>query len=137
MIVSVGEVVWDLFPNRQVLGGAPVNVAYHLACLKVPVQVITRIGNDAIAQQTINKFEALGIPLDGVQRDDELPTGIVNITIGENHEPNFDIVAPAAWDNISAADALALVADQSFSLVYLIFVSKFRSLMHRNYKIRH
>ena len=43
-IVAVGEVVWDLFPDKRVLGGAPVNVAYQLSQLGVDVSVITRIG---------------------------------------------------------------------------------------------
>ena len=88
MILSIGEVVWDVFPDKQVLGGAPINVAYHLRCLGVGVGVITRIGEDELGDRTIGSMAALGLPLDGVQRGEE-PTGRVNVTFDENNEHHF------------------------------------------------
>ena len=32
-VVGIGEVLWDLLPNGKILGGAPVNFAYHAAQL--------------------------------------------------------------------------------------------------------
>ncbi|MDH3393027.1 MAG: PfkB family carbohydrate kinase, partial [Desulfobulbaceae bacterium] len=116
-IVTVGEVVWDVFPDRRVLGGAPVNVAYHLHSLGIDVSVITRIGCDPLAEETLKHLGDLGLPLEGVQRDATLPTGRVNVTISDN-EPSFDIVAPAAWDAIDYAPAGDLLGDQPFSLVF-------------------
>lgn len=118
MIVSIGEVVWDIFDHRRVLGGAPVNVAYHLHCLRMDVKVISRVGRDALADATLERLASLGLPLEGVQRDDTLPTGRVNVTVDERNEPHFDIVAPAAWDNIALDEAVKLVGDEPFSLVF-------------------
>lgn len=70
-IVAVGEVVWDLLPDRRVLGGAPVNVAYQLSRLGVEVSVITRIGQDALAEETLQHLADLGLSPAGVQRDPE------------------------------------------------------------------
>lgn len=105
--VAVGEVVWDIFPDRQVLGGAPINVAYHLAALGLPVGVITRVGNDELGRVALERLAELGLPLAGVQRDHELPTGQVRVEFGADGEPAYDIVAPAAWDNIEPEQALA------------------------------
>jgi fructokinase len=119
MIISVGEVVWDIFSeDKQVLGGAPINVAYHLTSLLPDVRIITRIGDDELGQTTIAKLLQLGLNVDGVQQDDNLPTGRVNVSVDANNEPHFDIVAPAAWDNLDLAEALKQINDQSFSLVY-------------------
>ncbi|MDH5299005.1 MAG: PfkB family carbohydrate kinase, partial [Desulfobulbaceae bacterium] len=118
MIVSIGEVVWDIFPQRCVLGGAPVNVAYHLRSLGMEVAVVTRVGSDPLAGETLLQLGALGLPLAGVQRDPGLPTGRVNISIGDDNEPSFDIVAPAAWDAIAIEPAQALLGHAPFSLVF-------------------
>lgn len=118
MIVSVGEVVWDIFPDRRVLGGAPVNVAYHLRSLGMEVAVVTRVGSDPLAAETLARLAGLGLPLAGVQRDPSLPTGQVRVAIGPDHEPSFDIVAPAAWDAIAAEPAMALVGSAPFFLVF-------------------
>ncbi|MCK5228642.1 MAG: carbohydrate kinase [Desulfobulbaceae bacterium] len=118
MIISIGEVVWDMFPDRRVLGGAPVNVAYHLHSLGVDVKVITRIGTDKLGKTTTAQLNDLGLPLKGIQKDGELPTGKVNVTVDEYNEPHFDIVAPAAWDNIDTKDALGLVGDEPFQMVF-------------------
>ena len=117
MIVSIGEVVWDVFPERQVLGGAPVNVAYHLRGLGVDVGVVTRVGADELGDRTIGSMSALGLPVAGVQQG-ELPTGTVKVTMDENNEPHFDIVKPAAWDNIDLAEAEEFVGARPFKLVF-------------------
>jgi len=118
MIVTIGEVVWDIFPDRQVLGGAPVNVAYHLACLGEPVIAVTRIGRDRLGEETLARMHELGVPLSGVQRDPELATGTVRVEIGLGNEPHFDIVEPAAWDAISRDQALSSIGDEPFELVF-------------------
>ena len=118
LIVSVGEVVWDVFPDRRVLGGAPINVAYHLCRLGVEVSVITRIGCDELAEETVRSLADLGLSLAGVQRDSTLSTGRVTVTIAADHEPSFDIVAPAAWDAIQFVPAGDILGEKSFSLVF-------------------
>lgn len=107
MIVAIGEVVWDIFPDGELLGGAPINVAYHLAALGLPVRVITRVGRDALGEATLARLAELGLPLEGVQRDGQLPTGKVMVSFGPDREPSYEIVAPAAWDNIDDQQALA------------------------------
>lgn len=117
MIIAIGEAVWDIFPERQVLGGAPLNVAYHLRGLGVEVGVVTRVGADELGDRTIDAMAALGLPVSGVQQG-ELPTGRVNVTFGRNGEPHYDIVTPAAWDNINLAAAADFINSRPFKLVF-------------------
>ncbi|HIJ79874.1 MAG: carbohydrate kinase [Desulfobulbaceae bacterium] len=119
MIVSVGEVVWDIFSeDKQVLGGAPINVAYHLSALLPEVRIITRIGDDELGQNTMARLGQLGLNVAGVQLDATLPTGRVKVTVDGRNEPHFDIVAPVAWDNLDLKQALQQVGEQPFALVY-------------------
>ncbi|MBC8318112.1 MAG: carbohydrate kinase [Desulfobulbaceae bacterium] len=103
MIISIGEIVWDIFGDTKILGGAPLNVAYHLAQLDRQIKLVSRIGTDDLASSTLHQISSLGLPVEDIQQDDTLPTGQVVVTVGENNEPSFDIIAPAAWDAIETS----------------------------------
>ncbi len=118
LIVSVGEVVWDQFPDGAVLGGAPLNVAYHLQARGLPVLGVSRIGRDDLGAQTMARIGELGLRIDGLQQDDSQPTGQVLVTVDEHNEPHFDIAQPAAWDFIEHEALLKVVAQRPFHLVF-------------------
>ncbi len=118
MIIAIGEVVWDIFPDRETLGGAPINVARHLKDQGLETRIITRVGSDPLADKTLESLERLGFDLAWVQRDNKLATGTVKVTFGPDNEPGFEIVAPAAWDAIDADEAVSAVKETSFSLVF-------------------
>ncbi len=117
-IISIGEVVWDIFGDKQVLGGAPVNVAYHLHSFGFPVQIITRVGSDPLGEQTREHIKGLGLLTNGIQEDEKLPTGQVIVSVDEKNEPHFDIVEPAAWDAIDAVEAAKIVGDKPYLFVF-------------------
>ncbi|MBU0675024.1 MAG: carbohydrate kinase [Proteobacteria bacterium] len=117
LIISIGEIVWDQFPNRSVLGGAPLNVGYHLQARDLSVLVASRIGADAQGRKTLARLHDIGLAVDAIQIDDHLPTGRVLVSMDGNNEPHFEIEKPAAWDHIQAAGVENVVANQSFHLV--------------------
>ena len=97
-----GEVLFDHFPDgSRVLGGAPFNVAWHLQAFGLAPQFISRVGNDAEGQEIKELITAWGMSLDGLQQDDEHPTGSVQVHI-EHGEPHYEIVENSAYDFISA-----------------------------------
>ncbi|RZB32094.1 MAG: hypothetical protein SRB1_01713 [Desulfobacteraceae bacterium Eth-SRB1] len=46
MILAIGEILYDIFPEYKRLGGAPFDFAFHLKNLGMPVCFVSRIGND-------------------------------------------------------------------------------------------
>jgi fructokinase len=106
-ILLFGEVLMDCFPDREIQGGAPLNVAHHLRELGgnvgvVPV-LVTRIGKDEHGHQLLDAMLAAGLPIDGVQLDCLHPTGEVRIELeadGNGHR--FEIAPDQAWDFIHA-----------------------------------
>lgn len=104
-IVLFGEVLVDCFPDREVQGGAPFNVAHHLLGLGraaglAPV-LVTRIGKDERGRQMLASIQAAGLAIDGIQQDSLHPTGQVRISMdGKGH--HFEIVPDQAWDYIHA-----------------------------------
>ncbi|HHB75183.1 MAG TPA: carbohydrate kinase [Desulfobulbus sp.] len=117
-IVSFGEIVWDQFENGRTLGGAPLNVAYHLHAAGWPARIVSRIGRDALGRETLNVVTGLGLPVTTIQQDPDLPTGLVLVSLGRDGEPNFEIAAPAAWDNIQDGPVLAQMGETPFHLVF-------------------
>lgn len=118
LVISIGEIVWDQFAGTIVLGGAPLNVAYHLHARGWPAMIISRVGEDELGQTTLDKVKKLGLPAQGIQQDPVLPTGRVLVSLDARNQPHFDIAAPAAWDNIQLEETLSLVGDTSYHLVF-------------------
>ncbi len=117
LIVSIGEIVWDQFPEGSVLGGAPLNVAFHLQARGLPVLVASRIGADDLGRQTLARIKEIGLAIDAIQLDGAKPTGRVLVTVDSNNEPQFTIEKPAAWDHIHAVEVEKAVAGRPFHLV--------------------
>ena len=117
-IVSFGEIVWDQFEDVSILGGAPLNVAYHLHAAGWPVQIVSRIGMDELGRETLQQIKQLGLSITTIQQDTDLPTGRVQVFFDEHNEPGFEIAAPAAWDNIEVDPVLSQLEDAPFHLVF-------------------
>jgi fructokinase len=100
VILVIGEILFDEFPDYRRLGGAPFNFAYHLNQLGFDVRFISRIGIDDPGREILHKIELAGFNLDDIQIDERHPTGKVNVQLENNGEPQFDIVADVAYDYI-------------------------------------
>ena len=99
-IVCFGEVLWDFLPSGKVVGGAPMNVAYHANQLGIPTQMISKIGSDLLGENIIDFLNHKRMDSTLVQIDDTFPTGIVNVVLDVSDSPSYEIVEPAAWDHI-------------------------------------
>jgi fructokinase len=101
-VALLGEALIDHFPDADVVGGAPFNVARNLAALGVSPLLITRVGEDADAATLLNEFSRFALPLDGVQHDPHRATGNVRVTLSHG-QPAFHIADDQAWDAIDFA----------------------------------
>ena len=97
--VCFGEVLWDVFPEEKKAGGAPMNVAFRLQSFGYDVEMISKIGNDELGSEL---FEIIAgkIPTDFLQKDENIATGIVAVTLDESRNASYEIVFPSAWDFI-------------------------------------
>ncbi len=118
LVVSFGEIVWDQFEDTVKLGGAPLNVAYHLHAAGLPARIVSRVGQDELGDRTLALVAELGLSLSGIQQDEDLPTGRVLVSFDQHGEPGFEIAAPAARDNIQADAVLSLLRDNQYHLVF-------------------
>ncbi|MDE1895217.1 MAG: hypothetical protein KGH90_12910 [Xanthomonadaceae bacterium] len=103
-----GEALVDAFPNALIPGGAPFNVACHLAALGLQPLLLSRIGADAGGARLRAAATRCGLRLDGIQHEDVL--GTARVLVHERADGHaFEIPADLAFDHIEAAGALAAV----------------------------
>ena len=112
-IVCVGETLWDVLPHGEFLGGAPLNVAAHLARLGTPVRLVTRVGNDRRGGLALAKIEALHLEPALVQRDPIRPTGTAEAVVDGTGSASYRFPEPAAWDALEASEAAIAAATGS------------------------
>ncbi|MGD8701099.1 MAG: carbohydrate kinase [Desulfosarcina sp.] len=98
MIVVIGEILIDLFPDYQRIGGAPFNFAFHLKKLGFPVRLFTRVGADRHGQHILDTLEANDFDVTDVQVDPSHPTGTVLVDLDGHGVPQFTIRPEAAYD---------------------------------------
>lgn len=113
-----GEVLFDSFPDgRDILGGAPFNVARHLHGFALAPLFISRVGDDVRGEQVRAAMAEWDMDTAGLQQDAHHPTGSVRIAMqGTQHR--FDILPQQAYDFIDADLALPLMQQQPISLLY-------------------
>lgn len=117
-IVSLGEVLWDLLPAGKQLGGAPANFAFHSGELGATSRIITRVGHDALGQEILDRFTALGLATDTVQIDPEAATGTVDVTLHPGGQPSYTIREGVAWDRIEVTSLARELVAQADALCF-------------------
>ncbi|MEO2092007.1 MAG: carbohydrate kinase [Gemmataceae bacterium] len=101
MIVGVGELLWDVFPDgRKVAGGAPFNFAFHCHNLGHEAAVVSRVGDDDLGRELRAEVRRLGLSDEFIQTDPKHPTGTVRVTVDAAGQPSYEIVQNVAWDHI-------------------------------------
>src|SRR5205085_8515193 len=98
VIVGLGELIWDMLPEGNQLGGAPTNFAYIARLLGANARVASRVGWDDLGQEASDRHARMGLSKGYMQVDKVHPTGTVQVEIGEDGEARFAINENSAWD---------------------------------------
>src|SRR6185437_11781277 len=98
-VLLFGEILIDRFPDQEVLGGAPFNVAMHLYAFGCMPILVSRIGQDNAGSRLLQTLENAGLAIHGVQLDSTHSTGMVEVHFtADGHQ--FDILPDQAYDHI-------------------------------------
>src|SRR5882757_8513490 len=95
-VVGLGEVLWDLPPDRTCLGGAPANFAYITTLMGDQGIVASRIGEDSRGIEALRRMDEMKLDIDHVQTDRAHATGTVNVELDAKGQAKFDIAHPVA-----------------------------------------
>ena len=141
-VVCFGEVLWDVLPTGEKIGGAPLNVALRLNSLNVDSTIISKVGNDQYGERLIEYLSENG-QNHIIQRDEEYETGAVDVKIDQAGNASYTIKFPAAWDHIEYTQNLKKKVSHADYFVYGSLVNRneasrntlFKLLEVANYKV--
>ena len=103
--ISIGEILWDVTPAGEFLGGAPFNFAYHLSRHGHRVSFISAVADDDRGRRILQRVGQSGISADFIHRTSDHPTGWADVQRDENGEPHFVIHRPVAYDFLQVDDS--------------------------------
>jgi fructokinase len=120
VVVAIGEVLWDVYPDGAHLGGAPANFAGHAAALGAEAWIVSAVGADELGDRAVEQLRAQGggARVDHIARDREHATGRVNVTLDAEKRPTFEIATDAAWDHIPWSDGLEQLAGRADAVCF-------------------
>ena len=110
-IVGIGELLFDIFPDRKALGGAPTNFAYHCQQLGHQAISVSAIGRDTLGEEIKAELQARQLP--AILQETDYPTGTVQVTLSATGSPTYEISEDVAWDHIAFTDELRALAQRT------------------------
>lgn len=129
-ITSIGEILFDVYPDRRTLGGAPFNFIYHIIKLTGKGNFISRIGNDPAGNSILNFLTNNEIPKTYIQIDSSHPTGESVAFLDEKKIPEWKIKTGTAYDFIELNDEIEQLISNKTDCLY------FGTLAQRDKKTR-
>ena len=122
-IISLGEIVWDVFPTEKKLGGAPLNFAYYAQQNGAHSYIVSALGNDMLGDDTMALISDIGVDCSHIQRN-EYPTGQVIVTLSGDGIPQYDIREGASWDYIEAREAVLELAAHADAICWGVLAQR-------------
>lgn len=107
VVVGIGELLWDVFPEGKKAGGAPVNFVYHATAMGAKGYAISAVGNDQLGNEIVGVVDSIGI--DHLIAKVNYPTGTVNVQFNQG-APFYEITENVAWDYIPLSNKIIDVA---------------------------
>lgn len=102
--LAFGEVLWDVYPDKRCIGGAPLNFAAHFVRCGGSAGLISAVGRDTLGDETLRSVSELGVDTAYISRVDE-PTGRCTVTLDEKAVPTYRLLENVAYDRIAAPQA--------------------------------
>ena len=125
--IIFGEVIWDIYPDKKAIGGAPFNFAANLSLLGNEVYLMTSVGNDELGMQAMEYMEKYGVSKKLVTGNKK-PTGQCTVTLSNDGIPQYKVHTDTAFDNIEInEDILADIKKTSADVFY------FNTLIQRSH----
>ena len=117
-IVSIGEILFDVYDNDKKIGGAPFNFIYHVIKLTGHGSFISRVGNDENGREILDFFQKKKIHNEFIQIDENHPTGKATANLNESKVPDWVIEKDCAYDFIKKQKNIDYLVTQSDCLYF-------------------
>lgn len=115
IVLSLGELLWDMLPSGKRAGGAPVNFAYHAMMNGADGYSVSAVGEDELGDELLAETAKAGIH--AVIQRNAWPTSTVEVEL-RNGIPEYTIIKNVAWDHILYTKQLIEVVEQADAVCY-------------------
>ncbi|PXY89071.1 carbohydrate kinase [Bifidobacterium asteroides] len=115
VVLSIGEILWDVLPTGKRAGGAPVNFSYHAAKNGAEGYAISAVGRDDLGRELEEAVHKAGV--DAVLQHNDHPTSTVEVQLTEGI-PQYVFKPDVAWDHLEYTDGLAGLASRADAVCY-------------------
>ena len=110
-VLVFGEIIWDVYPHKACIGGAPLNFAAHFVREGGSAALLSAVGRDALAAPALEFLQKSGVDTRFVSAVD-YPTGRCDVTLSEAGIPSYFVVPDVAYDHIPADPSLPATAKE-------------------------
>ena len=125
-ILTFGEIIWDIYGNESIIGGAGLNFSAHCSLCGANSFLFSAVGDDDLGQKAKNIILEFNINQEFIKETDK-QTGKCIVTLDGNGNPGFSVVENTAYDNIMVSDDdVSRVNEIGFDALY------FGTLIQRN-----
>lgn len=98
-ILCFGEILWDVYPDKAVIGGAALNFAGHFQKHGGKAYMISAVGDDELGHEAIKVTESFGINTKYISVLKE-QTGKCVVTLDSKGVPSYNLLNNVAYDYI-------------------------------------
>ncbi|WBL25568.1 carbohydrate kinase family protein [Zunongwangia sp. HGR-M22] len=116
--VCFGEILYDIFPNSEKIGGAPLNVASRLSANGIQTGMVSSVGQDKKGENLLKYLKSRNIDNTLVAKTSDYPTGVVNVSLDKSGSASYTIEHPAAWDKIEISEKMKETVKASNAFIF-------------------
>jgi fructokinase len=117
-ITAIGEILFDIYPDKKRLGGAPFNFLYHIWKITGHANFISGVGDDENGKEILGYLNSAGFNTKYILIDKEHPTGTVRVTLREDKIPQFIMSEENSGDFIKLNDSIEQLVKNETELLY-------------------
>ena len=117
-ITAIGEILYDVYPDKKHLGGAPFNFIYHVWKILGKANFISSVGNDENGKEILVYLSSIGFNTDFFNIDNQHATGTVQVKLDENKIPHFIISPESSYDYIELNKKTENLVNHETDLIY-------------------
>lgn len=117
-VICFGEVLWDNLKEGRRIGGAPLNVCYHLNKMGIKSMIISQVGADEDGKSLMEGLKGLNIDLSHCAVSSTKRTSVVEVHLGAGGDVSYEIVENVAWDYIDCLPETEAIVSNSAVFVF-------------------
>lgn len=117
-VICFGEVLWDNLIDGRRIGGAPMNVCYHLNKLGISSTIISQVGDDHDGVELLQGMRDLNLDITFCSTNLSRRTSVVEVALTPEGIPTYNIVKNVAWDYIESTPEIESYIQNGSALVF-------------------